>query len=72
VDQDRRNFLKLALIGSGALILGKILSPLLGIFGDSDGKNDIEHESFVIDRKKSGFLIKDHSGEEIFELDNSA
>ena len=79
MNEGRRKFLKVMLIGSGALLAEKILSPLFSFFSDdSSVKNKTDSSSKtglknfqVIDNKK--FLsVYDNSGEEIFQIDKEA
>jgi len=72
VDKNRRNFLKILLIGSGVLVVGKILSPLLSrsLNGSSPGpaaQNNLR--AFRVVENKKILSIYDNSGEEIFQID---
>ena len=74
MDTNRRQFLKIMLIGSGVLVVGKILSPL---FSRSSGvmvsENSAVHEeeppAFKILEDKRFLSIYDSSGEEVLQID---
>ncbi len=74
MDNNRRKFLKIILIGGGAFVVGKILNPLFSKFSDSPlAKSDlsIKHEAstFKVIEDKKSLSIYDASGEEIFQID---
>lgn len=77
MNQDRRNFLKIILIGSGAFLVQGIVGPLYSrLFGDSSEKTDSSNEignsfeNFRIVRNNDGLSIFDKAGQEIFQIDN--
>lgn len=76
MDENRRNFLKILLIGGGTLVVGKILSPLSSFFDDSLAKNKGSTlngpSAFKIVENKQILSIYDSSGEEVFQIDKSA
>lgn len=68
MDNNRRQFLKIILIGSGTFIAGKILGPLLSgssrivsSKNNSSAFNVLENEQFL--------SIYDGSGEEVLQID---
>lgn len=77
MDQNRRKFLKIIFIGSGVLLVGRVLGPLYSrFFSNSSAKtnssNEIStgYENFRIVRNNDGLSIYDTTGEEIFQIDN--
>jgi hypothetical protein len=75
MDENRRKFLKVALIGSGAILMEKILTPLFsGFLNNSSAKtgslDKTGFKSFQIVEDKEKLSIRDSSGEEIFQIDN--
>ncbi len=82
MDQERRKFLKVVLVGSGIILTERILGPLYSWFSDnSSEKNKIETASdetkdtsgdFRVDRNNNSLSIYDDSGQEIFQIDNRA
>ena len=70
VDKNRRNFLKLMLIGGGTLIVGKIFGPLFSRFSDdSSAKND--SAAFRVIEDKKNLSVYDDSGKEVFQIDKT-
>ena len=78
MDKERRNFLKIILIGSGTLLAGKVMGPLfsgrlnLGNSFDKIGLPDPKKtipSSFKIVENEKVLCIYDSSGEEIFQID---
>ncbi|TSD02969.1 MAG: hypothetical protein Athens071416_360 [Parcubacteria group bacterium Athens0714_16] len=71
-DKNRRNFIKILLIGGGTLLVGKLLSPwVLDLFSPEPGM-DIGQDlkDFNIKENKKEIIISDKkSGEEIFIID---
>ncbi len=77
MDENRRKFLKIILIGSGAFLMEKVLTPLFSMFlNDSSAKtgslNKTGFRDFKIVENKEKLSIYDSSGEEIFQIDNEA
>lgn len=84
MDKDRRQFLKILIVGGGTLLAGKILSPLISLFSDVDKKpEDTPGASMGVDRQNPAkafrvvedakiLSIYDEAGEEIFQIDKSA
>lgn len=77
MNKDRRKFLKILLIGSGTLLVGKVVGPLFsGLLDNSKTKEAALSEnsgSFKIVEDKKTFSIYDRSsGEEIFQIDKGA
>lgn len=68
MDIDRRNFLKIILIGSGALLVEKVLGPLFSEFSDNSSTKNNSTTFQVIEDKKS-LSIYDSSGEEVLQID---
>lgn len=64
MDENRRKFLKVMLIGSGAFLAEKIFGPLFSQFNKTGFRN------FQIVENKEKLSIYDSSGEEIFQIDD--
>ncbi len=63
------------LIGSGALLLEKVLTPLFSMFLDdssakTDSYNKISFRNFRFVENKKKLSVHDSFGEEIFQIDN--
>lgn len=71
MDINRRKFLKIMLIGSGTLLLGRVLSPLFSKFFDDFFAKSSPGPFQVVENNKK-LSIYDNSGEEIFQIDNGA
>jgi len=76
VDKNRRKFLKIIFIGSGALIMEKILGPFFSTsFGQRveaplvDKPKKRRQTAFNIVDNNEVFSVYDESGEQIFEID---
>jgi hypothetical protein len=76
VDKNRRKFLKIMLIGSGAFIAGKVFGPLFSKFLDSPftktdslSKSKTGFGNFQIVENEKILSVYDNSGEEIFQID---
>ncbi len=74
MNENRRKFLKIILIGSGALLLEKVLGPLFSKFlnnsftqPNSFTKTNFKDFKIVEDKKR--LSVYDSSGEEIFQID---
>lgn len=68
MNKNRRNLFKFLLIGSGALLLGKIFGPdLLKFFSDS--KTEKDFKGFRVIENKKELSIYDKTGEKIFVID---
>ena len=77
MDENRRKFLKIIFIGSGALLMEKVLGPLFSRFLDSSsaktGSSDkTSFRDFRVVENKIGLSVFDNSGKEIFQIDNEA
>jgi hypothetical protein len=79
MDKERRNFLKIILIGGGTLLAGKVLGPLFSARLDDSFtpiKNDslakTGSSSFKVVENEKMLSIYDHAGEEIFQIDKEA
>ncbi|MCK9351238.1 MAG: hypothetical protein M0P76_00465 [Candidatus Pacebacteria bacterium] len=82
MDKERRNFLKIILIGSGTLLAGKVLGPLFSrrldsSFTRTDPSDNINSlakssSSFKIVENDKVLSIYDNAGEEIFQIDKGA
>ncbi|MCX6701993.1 MAG: hypothetical protein NTX96_02235 [Candidatus Zambryskibacteria bacterium] len=80
MNKDRRKFLKIILIGSGTLLIGRVLGPLFSKFlNDSFTKtnsfaktNPIVSTDFRIVENKNLLSVYNNSGEEIFQIDKGA
>jgi hypothetical protein len=73
VDKNRRQFLKIALIGSGTFIAGKILGPLLSKSPNVSNTVSPRDNSSAFNVVENGqFLsVYDSSGEEVLQIDKS-
>ena len=79
MDKNRRKFLKVVLLGSGLLIVGKILDPLFSkFFHSSILDNDYPKKdppnnpmAFKVIEDNKTLSIYDASGEEVFQIDKS-
>lgn len=68
MNTSRRNFLKIALFGGGALVLGKVLGPVFSRI--VDGPSEVqETSSFRTVENNKTLTIYDKSGTEIFQID---
>ena len=77
MDKNRRNFLKIILVGSGTLLAGKVLGPLSskfldGSFNKTDSSTKNDFRDFQIVENEKILSVYDNSGEEIFQIDNEA
>lgn len=74
IDKNRRNFIKISLIGGGALLVGKLFgSKILDLFSPEPGM-DIGQDlkDFNINENKKEIIISDKkSGEEILIIDKA-
>jgi len=68
VNKNRRNLLKFLLIGSGALLLGKVFGPRFLSFFSSP---KVEHgfSDFQVTEDRKELIIYDRTGEEILIID---
>lgn len=75
MNTSRRKFLKILLIGSGAFLAERVLSPLFSMFSDSSAKTNVLNpnksvfNNFKIIEDEKVLSIYDSSGEEIFQID---
>lgn len=69
MDQKRRKFLKILLVGSGVLLAGKIFGSRILDFFFPDSKTTKDFENFRVSENKGELTISDQSGEEIFIID---
>jgi len=74
MDENRRKFLKIIFIGSGALLMEKVLGPLFSRFlDDSSAKTDppskTSFRDFRVVEGKKGLSVYDSSGEEVLQID---
>jgi len=83
VNEERRKFLKIILIGGTSFMVGKVLGPLFSKFLDdsqtkvgskkensSNSENSSGH--FRVVENKQMLSVYDASGEEIFQIDKGA
>ena len=76
MDKNRRTFLKVLFVGSGALLAEKVLGPLFPrFFSNSFAKTastnkKIGYRNFQIVENKRNLSVYDNSGEEIFQIDD--
>lgn len=78
MDKNRRQFLKIVFIGSGALIIEKILGPFfsksLNVALDApvvDKPKRKRQTAFKVVEDDKIFAVYDHTGEQIFEIDKT-
>lgn len=74
INVNRRRFLTAMLVGSGAFLAERVLSPLFSRFAnDTSAKRDLPDKSDPVDFKvaqnKKGLSVYDGSGEEILQID---
>ena len=77
MDRNRRKFLKIILIGSGTLLVGKVFNPLFSMFSNdlftkTDSSTEANDRNFQVFEDKKSLSIYDNSGEEIFQIDKEA
>jgi hypothetical protein len=77
MNENRRKFLKIIFIGSGALLMEKVLGPLFSKFLDdpsakADSMNKNSFRDFRVVEGQKGLSVYDSSGEEILQIDNRA
>jgi hypothetical protein len=77
VDKSRRKFLKIMLIGSGTIIAGRVLGPVLSRFLDDSPASKAGSlagvvKNFKITEDKKVLSVYDSSGEEILQIDKEA
>jgi hypothetical protein len=72
VDKNRRQFLKIILIGSGTLIAGKILGPLFSGSPSMVSPRKDSSPAFKVLENEQFLSIYDASGEEVFQIDKSS
>jgi hypothetical protein len=78
VDKSRRKFLKIMLIGSGTIIAGRVLGPVLSRFLDDSPASKAGSlssgvvKNFKINEDKKVLSVYDSSGEEILQIDKEA
>lgn len=80
MDANRRNFLKVMLLGSGVLMAEKFFGPLFpGFFVDSAARTGSEKKQLAVSASHNAFRIVedggtvsvyDDLGEEILQIDN--
>lgn len=76
-DKNRRKFITVMLIGGGAFLVEKVLTPLFSRFlSDSSAKTNLPNktgfESFKVVENKKCLSVYDNSGEEILQIDREA
>jgi len=70
IDKNRRNFLKIALFGGGAIVVSKVFGPkVLDFFYGPPAVKDFER--FSVKETRTKFSISSKDGEEIFIMDNN-
>lgn len=76
MNEDRRKFLKIVLIGGTSFIVGKILGPLfsrfLGSLPAEANSSKVHSTEFHVVENQKRLSIYDNSGEEIFQIDKGA
>ena len=75
INENRRKFLTVMLIGSGAFLVEKVLAPLFSKVSSQSSpvktgsSNRAVFKNFWITENKKGLSVHDSSGEEIFQID---
>lgn len=69
VDENRRKFLKIIFVGSGVLLMERVLGPLFSRFS---GNSKTSFKNFRVTENNKRLSIYDSSGEEIFQIDKGA
>jgi len=69
MNKNRRNFLKILLIGGGVLLIGKFLGPRVWDFFSRGPKTEKDFGNFRVSEDNKELIISDQSGEEIFIID---
>ncbi len=74
MDKNRRKFLKIIFIGSGAILMEKVLGPLFSRFLDdssakTDSSNKTSFRDFQVVENKKNLSIYDSSGKEVLQID---
>lgn len=74
MNKNRRKFLKIIFIGSGALLMEKVLGPLFSTFLDdssakTDSLNKTSFKDFQVVENKKNLSVYDSSGEEVLQID---
>jgi len=76
IDKERRRFLTVMLIGSGAFLAEKVLGPLFSFFSDPSARSSLSNKpgsrGFNIVENKNGLSVYDVSGEEILQIDKES
>lgn len=81
MDNNRRKFIKIMLVGSGAVLAEKIFGPLLSKFWSNSLANTknthassdkINFKSFRIAENKKALSIYDGTGEEVLQIDKES
>ena len=76
MNENRRKFLKIMFIGSGALLAEKVLSPLFSFLdapsAKADSANKNNFKDFRVVEGQKGLSVYDNSGEEILQIDKGA
>ena len=68
LNKDRRNFLKIMLVGGGVLVAGKFLGPVFSRFMNGPSV-ETNFTSFRAVENNRTLTIYDSTGEEIFQID---
>lgn len=78
MDNNRRKFLKIILIGGGTILVGKVFGPLFLRFLDgsytktNSSTTKTNSTDFQVVQNNRRLSIYDNSGEEIFQIDDGA
>lgn len=74
MNKNRRKFLKIIFIGSGIILMEKVLGPLFSTFLDdsfakTDSLNKTSFKDFQVVENKKNLSVYDNSGEEVLQID---
>ena len=69
MDKNRRNFIKILLIGGGTLLVGKFLGPRILDYFSAGQKVEKDFENFRVTEDNKELIVSDKTGEEIFIID---
>jgi len=68
MNKNRRNFIKILLLGGGALFVGKIFGSRIFEIFSSGSETVMDLKNFRVSKDKGELVISDKSGEEVFVI----